>query len=399
MAVAFFCEELANIKSLRAVVGVDANNVNLKDQLSLKDNTLFAGNVPVISFNANNLHVDPRLLLMTPQASPTCGGSIVEAKMTVSDSKMDTMDDDLKVWWPVKELETMQGFTCRTCNTRLATTSGFRCKALPSEHWYELVECWICHETKPEEHRARMQPISARPQTLLAGTTYLLIHPDDLKNDQQQVSVVMNEASTLSPDKWTISRQWIPVQCKQCQSPLGEGQYDKAEDNTISLLGVKLYKYCISPIPMETTLPIFLDFFTFDLLDAVKAHATYRFIIQDRENRKVQFLLWMFSWNTRIIYNKGFEDQVTKRSDKIHDKKVMKVLYLDCTQSNEMVDDHMQAWKKDKSADHLMYPASCCKLVLKSLQQSNQILPPYMRTINNPVMKLQHNFSVGFLER
>lgn len=204
MAVAFFCEELANIKSLRAVVGVDANNVNLKDQLSLKDNTLFAGNVPVISFNANNLHVDPRLLLMTPQASPTCGGSIVEAKMTVSDSKMDTMDDDLKVWWPVKELETMQGFTCRTCNTRLATTSGFRCKALPSEHWYELVECWICHETKPEEHRARMQPISARPQTLLAGTTYLLIHPDDLKNDQQQVSVVMNEASTLSPDKVSI---------------------------------------------------------------------------------------------------------------------------------------------------------------------------------------------------
>lgn len=204
MAVAFFCEELANIKSLRAVVGVDANNVNLKDQLSLKDNTLFVGNVPVISFNANNLHVDPRLLLMTPQASPTGGGSIVEAKMTVSDSRMDNIDDDLQVWWPVKELETMQGFTCRTCSTRIATTSGFRCKALPSEHWYELVECWICHETKPEEHRARMQPISARPQTLLAGTTYLLLHPDDLKNDQQQAAVVMNEASTLSPDKVSI---------------------------------------------------------------------------------------------------------------------------------------------------------------------------------------------------
>lgn len=29
----------------------------------------------------------------------------------------------------------------------------------------------------------------------------------------------------------------------------------------------------------------------------------------------------MFSWNTRIIYNKGFEDQVTMRSDEIHDKK------------------------------------------------------------------------------
>lgn len=77
----------------------------------------------------------------------------------------------------------------------------------------------------------------------------------------------------------------------------------------------------------------------------------------------------------------------------------MKVLYLDCTQSSDTVDNHIEAWKKDKSADHLMYPTSCCKLVLESLEQSTQILPPYMRTINNPVMKLQHNFSVGFLER
>lgn len=70
-------------------------------------------------------------------------------------------------------------------------------------------------------------------------------------------------------------------------------------DNTISLLGVKLYKYCISPIPKETTLPTFLDFFTFDLLDAVKAHATYRFVIQSREDRKVHFLVCLFSFNKK----------------------------------------------------------------------------------------------------
>lgn len=211
MSVAFFCEELANIKSLRAVVGVNAKNVNLQEQVSLKDNTLLVGNAPVICFNANNLQVDPRLLLMTPQASPTM--SIVEAKMTVSDSSnMDNMDDDdLKIWWPVKQLETMQGFTCRTCNTRLATTSGFRCKALPSEHWYELVECWICHETKPEEHRSRMQPITARSHTLLAGTTYILLHPDDLMNDQQQVSIAMDETTSLSPDK-VSHYPFIPTQ-------------------------------------------------------------------------------------------------------------------------------------------------------------------------------------------
>lgn len=99
---------------------------------------------------------------------------------------------------------------------------------------------------------------------------------------------------------------------------MGEGQYDKADgkkhnnnqgfhllsymtliDNTISLLGVKLYKYCISPIPKETTLPTFLDFFTFDLLDAVKAHATYRFVIQSREDRKVHFLVCLFSFNKK----------------------------------------------------------------------------------------------------
>jgi hypothetical protein len=46
----------------------------------------------------------------------------------------------------------------------------------------ELVECWICHETSDKEHSGQLKPIVAREKLLLVGSTYVLLHPNDVQN-------------------------------------------------------------------------------------------------------------------------------------------------------------------------------------------------------------------------
>ncbi|KAI9318373.1 HECT-like ubiquitin-conjugating enzyme-binding-domain-containing protein [Dichotomocladium elegans] len=265
MVLPFFCEELANIKALRAVIAVHPD-VSFQENLSIKHNALFLGNERVINFNDIQVTVDPTTITVLPHSQGTDRLIPYEVKLTVvTPKKINDDDDELKTWWPVKDLATKKAFVCRVCDALLVDTASFKFKPLPSEHWYELVECWICHESKPEEHRARMQPISAQPKMLLAGTTYLLVHPGDVAGES--IEMDKHAASQL---KWAMSRQWIPVHCVKCNGDIGEGQFEK---------------------DAEPVLPSFMDFLTFDLLDAVKAHATYRFLIQSRRDSKIQLLV------------------------------------------------------------------------------------------------------------
>lgn len=54
-------------------------------------------------------------------------------------------------------------------------------KNLPSEHWLELIDCWLCHEDQDQKQYAnKLRDIGAQAGTLLVGNTYFLLHPDDM---------------------------------------------------------------------------------------------------------------------------------------------------------------------------------------------------------------------------
>ncbi|KAI8147980.1 HECT-like ubiquitin-conjugating enzyme-binding-domain-containing protein [Fennellomyces sp. T-0311] len=382
MVIPFFSEQLANINAIRATIAVDPA-IPIEQSLTIKRNALCLNDNVIVDFDAFGAHLDPRVLTITLNDQEH------DVKLALS-KPMPKGSDDLLTRWTAKELQNMQGLSCRECQQRITSTNQFQSKDLPSEHWYELVECWICHEAKPEEHRARMQPISARAGMVLAGATYVLLHPQDLLPG----SFAVDDTSHI---KWDagLSAKWIPFHCTQCEVPLGEGQYERGPDGELSLLAAKFYKYCIAVLPVEAPLPTFLEFFVYDLFDASKAHATYRFLIQGRQSKRVYALVWLFNVDTNIIYNRGFMDP--NASDAVHHERVIKLLYMDCTQDDKT--NQIEMWAKDKTADQLMYPESCCQLLVETLRQSTATMPPAARMMNNPAMTVLHNFSVGFVKR
>ncbi|KAI9488520.1 HECT-like ubiquitin-conjugating enzyme-binding-domain-containing protein [Zychaea mexicana] len=394
MVIPLFCEQLANINAIRSTIAVESDppSLSIQDKLVIKRNTLCLNNNVIVDFDAFGVQLNPRVLTITP--STPNNAQEFDVKLVLSKPITTDGNGDLKTSWPARELENMQGLTCRSCQQRITSaTTGFQSKDLPSEHWYELVECWICHEAKPEEHRSRMQPITARPNMVLAGATYMLLHPQNLLLG----SFAMDDDASIIKWDTGLSTKWLSIHCTQCQAPLGEGQYEQKEDGNISLLATKFYKYCVAVLPAKPILPTFLEYLVYDLFDAAKAHATYRFLIQGRKSKRIYALLWLFNWDTHIIYNRGFIS--TNASDDIYHEHVMKVLYVDCTQEDSNDDRRIDMWSKDKTADHLTYPESCCELLLETLRQSTQIVPPHGRIMNNPAMAALHKFSVGYIRR
>ncbi|KAI8391356.1 HECT-like ubiquitin-conjugating enzyme-binding-domain-containing protein [Radiomyces spectabilis] len=396
MVIPFYSEKLTNIGVLRATLLVNAEAA-AKATITVQDNVLLVGSDPVVNFSDVGVALASVPPVVTrPVETRTANQRVpIDVKLTLTKSSSYASPDS-EEWWPAKEVRHFQHMNCRNCANRLLqTSSSFQCKDLPSEHWYELVECWICHETKPEEHRARMQPILARPDALLVGSTYFLVHPDNIISDAVVVDKPL--ASRVKWDRGTMSK-WIMFNCNQCGHPIGEGQYEQ-RDEEIKLLAAKFFKYCVSILPSLKYQPTFIDFFVCDLLEAAKVHATHRFIIQGRNSSQIYALLWLFNWDTTVVYNKGFLDSSNENST-VYQERVMKVLYLDCSHNDDiLVQRHLLSWGKDKTADHLLYPDAYCRQLVTAICETTKLLPSSMRTMNHPAMTMTQNFSVGFVNR
>ncbi|KAF7723912.1 hypothetical protein EC973_001535 [Apophysomyces ossiformis] len=274
-----------------------------KPELISKDNCLWLEKEKLMDFTPAGLRVVPSKLAACPLENDVSPG-LWEMKLELERWNDKAQQQEPRQWWSARDLEGCNGIECRHCHaTLLVSSEPLQCKDLPSEHWYELVECWICHETKPEEHRARMRPISARSKALLVGSTYFLVHPDDISAD-----TVRLDQDMLNRIDWSkgMATRWVTLLCEKCNKPLGEAQCEQQETKTV-MLAIKLFKYSVTlPLsPLER--PNFIEFLVHDLVDAAKAHATYRFLIQGKQSNRIYALLWLFNWDTHIIHNHGFK--------------------------------------------------------------------------------------------
>ncbi|KAG0741520.1 hypothetical protein G6F23_007521 [Rhizopus arrhizus] len=313
----FYAEELGNINILRATIITDCN---LAESLEVKDNVLSFNSTVIANLSTVGLTISTQNLFI----SPVTGKSAWEIKVALpkQDQQSRSHQTEVKEWWSTSIMnKESQKHVCKICQSPLfETNTEYKYKDLPSEHWYELVESWICHEEKPEEHKTRMKPILARPKLILVGSTYFLIHPSDvIQNTIEMDSVV---SKRLNWDRGTITK-WTAISCKSCQHAIGEGQY------------------CME------------DFFVSDLINTAKIHATHKFIIQGRQSEHNFAFIWLFNWDTSIIYNDV--DTSLKR------KRVIKVMYLDCLSKDNAAKDLEEMWSNDKSTDLLIYPDFYCK--------------------------------------
>ncbi|KAI8080198.1 HECT-like ubiquitin-conjugating enzyme-binding-domain-containing protein, partial [Gilbertella persicaria] len=387
----FYAEELSNINVLRATILVDAS-CDVAQTLQIKDNVLTLKDTIVADLSLVNTFISTQnLVIAQPNDAFTDSNGLVpwEIKLSLlkSPSLLRSQQNEVKEWWSSKDVTPKQ-LHCQHCAASLIDNAiTYQAKDLPSEHWYELVECWICHETKPEEHKSRMRPILARSNVILVGTTYFLLHPNNIATNAIEVNKAV--ADRQDWDKGTLTK-WIAINCSKCHHAIGEGQYCQ-ENQLLQLLAVKLFKYSVTPIPTPVEQPVFTDFFISDLVNAAKIHATHKFLIQGRQNEQIYSLIWLFNWDTNIIFNHDKETLQRQR--------VIKVMYLSCKEPTEQARKYIQLWSKDKSTDHLIYPDDVCHQLVNTLHQSTLILPPFMQTINHPAMIFYQGFSIGFLRR
>ncbi|CAO3563572.1 unnamed protein product [Mortierella alpina] len=293
---------------------------------------------------------------------------------------------------------------------------------LPSEHWQELVDCWMCHEEDFTE--LREGDLGARLGQALVGGTYLLIHAGDV--DCHAVAI---EEDARSID-WTrgIKRRWRPLACSRCMYPVGDGWYQsRREDGTdLEMIQVKFHKYMVRfigedkqtrqrlMIPKQS----FAPYVAVEIFESARHHATYRFIIQDRVKGHDMMLLWMLNWDSTILTNqRPKQDQQICWDDllradftnpastegKRKGKKVLKVLYLRAVPEEHLVSGPSKetalwdAWRGDPGVERLEHQERLVHGLLTLLEQSTSCLPPNLKGAATAVMAMD-GMRVGSFE-
>lgn len=206
----FFAEELSNINVLRATIATESA-CDAAECLEIKDSVLVLKDQVVADLKSIDIAVSTQNLVVAQPNDPSSpqpdnDDALIPWEVKLSllkpPASLRSQQNDVKEWWTSKLLlqqSLEKQMRCHHCAQGLLDSAiEYKIKDLPSEHWYELVECWICHETKPEEHQARMKPILARPHVLLVGTTYFLIHPENIVKGSLQVDPVVSKRANVS---------------------------------------------------------------------------------------------------------------------------------------------------------------------------------------------------------
>ncbi|CAB4401714.1 hypothetical protein RhiirA5_473990 [Rhizophagus irregularis] len=286
---------------------------------------------------------------------------------------------------------------------------------MPSEHWAELVDCWMCHQ---EDYKhAKIGDIIAQENIGLVSNSYFLLHPNNIEEDSLKV-----DEEELHEIDWTkgMSKKWISINCSRCFASVGDGLYCKSkeeEKDELKLLAVKLNKY-MTLVEMEGGADAdkkesviqkykFTAFLAIDFLEATKVHATYRFIVKGKKLKQPYLLIWLFGWDSKImtnvleecnsfkIFSRNIEEDCSVVESNLKICDVMKILYIDCTIINQDTDDDksvrlLEQWRKDNTVEHFIYQDDICLELLLLLRKSTSCLPASKKYMNE--------FLVGFMD-
>ncbi|KAL7419672.1 hypothetical protein Q5752_005586 [Cryptotrichosporon argae] len=316
---------------------------------------------------------------------------------------------------------------CTSCDREVAgvalasTNPEFGYKDLPSEHWAEMMEVWMCHQdaefTKRLAERTRDGFWPTKGQVLVGGS-YLLVEEGAVKR------------ANLSVHESAQADAWQVVQCS-CGEVLGK---QRPCDNKPGAGAVRLSKWAIAVLceddegdrvePVRFPLSAFL---VSDMLELSQAHASYRFLITDEETSDRRVALWLFNPSVRIAYRRptalsspapsplrtGFTDRgatpsvESRRSSvgstasllaagpagaTVRSLRAAKIMYkvLDAGDADETL-AALPGFGVGGQVEELFYSRATCGRLVLALQDSTAVYPLSRRTMGA--------FDVGFLER
>ncbi|KAG8904851.1 hypothetical protein FRB99_001057 [Tulasnella sp. 403] len=268
-------------------------------------------------------------------------------------------------------------FVCSSCSLPIVQSTKIKQYLdLPSEHWSELIDVWMCHadqkltEAISQQASGNFWPTRGRA---FVGGSYLLFDEGAIVKNSLNAST-----NNESNGDWSLAR------CL-CGAVVGRSQ--KAHED--AALTYRLAKYALRPISPSAEFPL-SAFVVADMLELQQAHATHRFIIKDEEESKPRILLWLFNPSVRLSYESPTRLSLPSESS-IH---AAKVFYTLIGPSSPLAVNHTKIIKQYPaftSAEAIFYPMDVCRRLAAMLKESNDVYPPARRSM----MQLD----VGWLQR
>ncbi|RKP34713.1 ubiquitin-conjugating enzyme E2-binding protein [Dimargaris cristalligena] len=330
--------------------------------------------------------------------------------------------------------ERATGIQCRWCLQLLVTPGAqevggddhpasasdptFTALNLPSEHWSELLDCWMCHPDEEFKYFMKYDRDTSLPgfrvhswhpklAQVMVGNTYLLVGSRDVPDGAYSVQGRSNPL-----DKNTmLYENHEEICCKRCLAPIGQRwkpavpaanstDYSPLQDEYT----IMLFKYATEIALKERKETIRLPLssaLVADLVEMGKAHANYRFCLFSHGQRQPVALLWLLQWNLAVTTNayhgmvhtlpfsafdhtwsqlQSFGEQLTN---------VLKVCYLDQSSDPETFKRHCSQWATRNDVESLFYAETQCQEVMTLLRLSTLAIPPENRQFTE--------FSVGII--
>lgn len=271
-------------------------------------------------------------------------------------------------------------WSCMSCSLPLVHSPKFKYRDLPSEHWEELVDAWMCHADQTLHNHVAKHGHGFWPEDseALVGGGYILF---------QQSAIVSNNIS-CTEQPLRDEESWL-ARCI-CGAIIGRRHERHGPDGTASAM-YRLFKYAVRPVSQIVDLPRFpmSAFIMQDMLEHVSAHATYRFVISDEEEERPRILVWLFKPKIRVSYMLPTPYLLPKQGS----IDASKVLYriLGPSSSAMALKDLLARYPGFPQAEHLFYPIDVCRKLAGLLTESTHSYPENIKTMTG--------LHVGWLNR
>ncbi|KIJ23402.1 hypothetical protein M422DRAFT_77237 [Sphaerobolus stellatus SS14] len=261
-------------------------------------------------------------------------------------------------------------FICASCS--LPVVHAYKVKKyddLPSEHWAELVEAWMCHSDQQLNDRIALyaKGLWPMPTQALVGGSYILF--------DKSVLATSNIKSVERPEI-EQGDDWQQARCI-CGAVIGRSMEHDSHKGTRSIT-YRLAKYALRPVsPSSEPLTIPLSAYILqDMDELVQAHATYRFVLLDEEEEKPRILIWLFKPHIRISYANS-NHKLLARYSSMHAAKVhFKILGPSVSPT---IKSTIEKYPIFANSERLVYPMEICRRLANLLKESNIAYPQGMR--------------------
>ncbi|PPQ84909.1 hypothetical protein CVT25_004577 [Psilocybe cyanescens] len=288
-------------------------------------------------------------------------------------------------------------FLCASCSLPLIQASRVtQYRDLPSEHWEELVEAWMCHgdqklnEQVAKQGRRGFWPVKGQG---LVGGSYILFEEDAMIEN----NLHLTKEARLD-DNWRLTR------CL-CGAIVGRCQAQTIDERAGPTIVFRILKYAVRPVsqsaePLKIPLSAFI---VEDMIEFVHAHASYRFVIQDEEEEKPRILIWLFKPKMRLAYTTPASRAIPRSANIV----AAKVLYKLLKPSDQATDIKryvcerlialviivhiLNKYPGFPQAEFLSYPMPICRRLAGLLKESNTAYPENLRMMTG--------LEVGWLQR